>query len=485
MKIGLVVLGLVLLSVTVKAETQESKVVAEEWAHVPARSALIEEERKSVTQGSEQALSQPVQLNGRFRLYEVLQLLADAHGKNLIVGPGVLDREINLRLSGVTLERALEAVVFADGYGVRLQAEDIVVLASETRIFPVFLPPVVQKGESLTSNESRAGAAQTGESSVAGRVRVGAGVLLENKSGELSYWDDVERNIRSLLTPAGTLSLNRSGGLAVVTDAPVALNRVALFMDEINARVSRQFFADIKLVEVELSNEHKLGIDWNVLLQRKGRDSLNAVVDFAAENVTSGGYLTLSAEDKNGAIQGGVSSLIRALEAFGRVEVVSQPRVTMLNNTLAGIQVGQTRSYIDSSGISMSQSGQTISAVTLGDVHGGVTLQLMGNVVGDEVFINVTPVVSMIDDIRSLELGQGARVEAPETSVKSMSSMVRLRFGQTAVIGGLITRNTLLRHHGVPVLGRLPFLGRFFSYDTRRSVRSELVIMLTPTKEGL
>jgi type IVB pilus formation R64 PilN family outer membrane protein len=485
MKTGWVLLGLMLLSVPAKAEMQENKVVAEEWARVAARPAAIQEERQSIAQMPEQTPTLPVKLNGRFRLYEVLQLMADAAGKNLIIGPGVRDKEINLRLSGVTVERALEAVVYADGYGVRQQGEDLVVLASETRIFSVFLPPVVQKGESLTSNESRAGGVQTGENSASGRVRVGAGLFLENKSGELSYWDDIERNIRSLLTPAGTLSLNRSGGLAVVTDAPVALSRVASFMDEINARVSRQIFADIKLVEVELSNEHKLGIDWNVLLQRKGRDSLNAVVDFSGENVAGGGYLKLSAEDGQGAIQGGVTSLIRALEVFGRVEVVSQPRVTMLNNTLAGIQVGQTRSYIDSSGITMSQTGQTISAVTLGDVHGGVTLQLMGNIVGDEVFINVTPVVSMIDDIRSVELGQGARVEAPETSVKSMSSMVRLRFGQTAVIGGLITRNTLVRHHGVPVLGRLPFLGRIFSYDTRRSVRSELVIMLTPAREGL
>ena len=61
--------------------------------------------------------------------------------------------------------------------------------------------------------------------------------------------------------------------------------------------------------------------------------------------------------------------------------------------------------------------GGTIVSGSLGEVHGGVTLQIMGNMVGEEIYLQVTPVVSSIDNIRSIALGGGSRLEAPETSI--------------------------------------------------------------------
>jgi type II secretory pathway component GspD/PulD (secretin) len=164
------------------------------------------------------------------------------------------------------------------------------------------------------------------------------------------------------------------------------------------------------------------------------------------------------------------------------VEVVSQPRIAMLNNTVANIQVGQTRSYVESSNIETTQSGGTIVSGSLGEVHGGVTLQIVGNMVGDEIFLNVTPVVSSVDDIRSIALGGGSRLEAPETSMKSMNTMVRLKERETVVIGGLITKNSAKQHFGIPILGRLPLLGRLFSYESVKRSRVELVVLITPRR---
>ncbi|MBF0620039.1 MAG: hypothetical protein HQL19_07720, partial [Candidatus Omnitrophica bacterium] len=175
-------------------------------------------------------------------------------------------------------------------------------------------------------------------------------------------------------------------------------------------------------------------------------------------------------------------AVLKALDSFGKVEVVSQPRVMMLNNSVANIQVGETRAYVDSTNIETTQGGGTITSATLSEVHGGVTLQILGNIVDDEIFLNVTPVVSTIDAIRTITLGSSGKLEAPDTSMKSMSAMVRVKDGTTVAIGGLITKDRSVTRSGIPVLSRLPVLGKLFSYDVRHDGRTELVVLLTPRR---
>ena len=116
----------------------------------------------------------------------------------------------------------------------------------------------------------------------------------------------------------------------------------------------------------------------------------------------------------------------------------------------------------------------------MNEVHGGVTLQIVGSIAGEDVFLGVTPVVTSIDDIRTITLGGGSRLEAPDTSIKTMTTQVRVKDGQTVAIGGLITRDKRKEQQGVPFLCRLPVLGRLFSYEVRRNRRTELVIFMTP-----
>ncbi|MBF0618735.1 MAG: hypothetical protein HQL19_01050 [Candidatus Omnitrophica bacterium] len=434
------------------------------------------------TAGIAPELLRPVSMKGTFRSTEALKSVAEIAGKGLVLSKGVEDFDVDIDLYDAPIARALNVILYSRGYGFKVNASDLVILAVESKVFRLALPPVEQQLDTLTSNESLTDSSGVSDKK-SSRVKVGTKVVVENSAQRLSFWEDTERNVRALLSPSGSMSLNRVGGVLLVTDTPVVLQTVEGFIDELNRRVSRQILVDVKVVEVELSNEHKLGIDWAALMGSADLKGLRAVSSMTSENLPAAGAFTLSGSaDKEGSgdTQKGVNMLLRALDSYGRVEVVSQPRIAMLNNTVANIQVGSTRSYVESSNIETIQSGGTIVSGSLGEVHGGVTLQIVGNMVGDEIFLNVTPVVSSVDDIRSISLGNGSHLEAPETSMKSMNTMVRLKGCETAVIGGLITRNASKQHSGVPVLGRLPLLGRLFSYETVKRSRVELVIMITP-----
>ena len=429
-----------------------------------------------------------ITLAGRMKLTEALRLVADSEGKNLVIGPGVEDRDIAPELKDVPVETALAGLLYPTGYGVKITDEGMFILAKDTRVFRLNLPPVVQAFNTTTTNESSTGAASTVSSArttADSRVRVGAKVVVENSSGTLAYWQDIEANVKNLVSAGGLVSFNKAAGVVVVTDAPRELDRIAAFFKDINARSSEQIQVDLKVIEVELSREHRLGIDWGALASQGSFRGLGFATNFASENMSSGNMMTFTGrvnKDGSGDTQSGVKAVTKALESFGRLEVVSQPRLMMLNNSVASIQVGETRSYVESTNMETTQGGATITSATLNEVHGGVTLQLTGSIVGEDVYLNVTPVVSTIDGIRTIMLGGGNKLEAPDTSMKTMSTLVRVKAGQTVAIGGLITRDRTNQQQGVPFLSKVPVLGKMFSYEVRGDKRTELVIFMTPRR---
>jgi len=107
-------------------------------------------------------------------------------------------------------------------------------------------------------------------------------------------------------------------------------------------------------------------------------------------------------------------------------------------------------------------------------------LRLMASILHDEILVQLTPVVTTLDTIRSISMGGGVTIEAPKTSTRSMHTLVKIKDGQTIAVGGLITSNDTKTRQGIPVLSELPFLGRLFEFKNKSLNRTELVIFITP-----
>ena len=104
----------------------------------------------------------------------------------------------------------------------------------------------------------------------------------------------------------------------------------------------------------------------------------------------------------------------------------------------------------------------------------------------NEVILNVRPTISRIlnfaEDPSPALAGQNQiRNLIPEIQVREMESLLRVQSGNVAIIGGLMQNKVDNRTSGVPGLGRLPVLGKLFSYETRELEKTELLIFLRPT----
>jgi MSHA biogenesis protein MshL len=84
-------------------------------------------------------------------------------------------------------------------------------------------------------------------------------------------------------------------------------------------------------------------------------------------------------------------------------------------------------------------------------------------------------------NLRDTLKSQDGTTTAPELDIKQASSMVRVRSGETIVMGGLIQNSSAKAVRSIPIIGDIPILGVLFQGKSNARQKKELVIFLTPT----
>lgn len=181
------------------------------------------------------------------------------------------------------------------------------------------------------------------------------------------------------------------------------------------------------------------------------------------------------------ASSGNVSVLLRALAARRNVQVLSRPHITTIENYPASIDVGSQIGVING----VTPPTTTSPAIPVVEREtAGIYLAVTPRVTADGVVV-------MDVEARSNQLtGQGTPVyqdpttgtvfETPIIDVASVVTRVAVPNGQTVVLGGMITKSDETIERKVPWLGDIPVLGIPFRFDSTSTVRTELLIFLTP-----
>src|SRR5207248_1089813 len=120
------------------------------------------------------------------------------------------------------------------------------------------------------------------------------------------------------------------------------------------------------------------------------------------------------------------------------------------------------------------QINQTGTALQTGQVKTGVELNVTATANPDgTINLKVNPEVGNLLQLETLANG----ISLPRISRRAVQTAVRLKDGETLVIGGLLGNDESRAQRKVPVLGDLPLLGSLFRRTSKSRSRSELVIM--------
>jgi MSHA type pilus biogenesis protein MshL len=296
-----------------------------------------------------------------------------------------------------------------------------------------------------------------------------------------------------MLSESGRVSMSSLAGTVVVTDGHRRIEAIADYLKSITESVVRQIDLEVEIYEVTFSNEFQLGVNWNLVVSELDSifntipDRVGTIPNVAP--IPSGGGLIVRSpvfgtEPSPTGFQyqlesGDLQMVVEALEEQGDVTVVSKPRLRTLNNQPAVVRVGTDIPVFLRQVTQGAGDGQQIfSSETIQTITVGTVLSLTPQVSRKGVItLEVTPAVSRLVEMATSASGF---TTAPVVDVRQASSIVRLRDGETVIMGGLVQDGESTTVRKIPLLGNIPYLGKLFSAEHTLKQKSELIFFLTP-----
>jgi MSHA biogenesis protein MshL len=176
---------------------------------------------------------------------------------------------------------------------------------------------------------------------------------------------------------------------------------------------------------------------------------------------------------------------MNALQEFGDIKVLSNPRIRVTNGQPALISVGTNTSYIQEIALTTQSidGGSTITTpeVTIGTIFDGIMFGVVPNIDLDtgSVNLSITPIKSRIEKLEERTIGDNVYT-LPTVGLEEASTQIRVKSGDIIALGGLIYKNLTIENKSIPILGSLPYLGYLFKQETKGVQTAELVILLEP-----
>ncbi len=377
----------------------------------------------------------------------VVRAVAEFSGRNIVVTNGVAGK-VKVSLKNVGWQEALRTILRSNGLD------------------------YVDEGGILRVDEEAKLQAEAVERETA-RAKQAELAPLETRVVRLNYANASELTsaLQGSLTRRGQILVEKRTNSLIISDLPDKVDDVEKMAQKLDTPTP-EIEITAKLVDVDVEALRDLGIQWSLGEPPKILTNLpyNPIVPGTGQQLTVDHTSTIADPTTNitygiARSWGTVEAQLQALEQSRKANIISNPRITTVDNREARIVVGQKIPLIvqDVAGNPVSQL-QTI----------GIQLKVTPHLTADKkVVMDLHPEVS---DLSTQSTVQGGVI----INTSEADTRVMVDDGQTAVIGGLIRTNDGTVRTGVPLLKDLPLLGMLFRSDNVVHQNRELIIFVTP-----
>jgi type IV pilus assembly protein PilQ len=267
--------------------------------------------------------------------------------------------------------------------------------------------------------------------------------------------------IEKTLTGRGHVEVDPRTNSLVITDVSKRVSAAVEMVKHLDSRTP-QIEITAKLVDVDARYTRDLGINWGLGQIHSSGDAWSGEAQFNNNKV-----IDPAGSVKFGLVRswGTINAMLSALEQDSKADIISNPRITTVNNREARILVGRKIPLIV-----LDEAGNAITQLTTI----GITLKVTPHINDDErITLDLHPEVS---DLASQATVQGGII----INTSEADTRVIVDDGETAVIGGLIRSNTGKVTRGVPILKSIPVIGSVFRSTSEVKEKRELLIFITP-----
>jgi hypothetical protein len=352
-------------------------------------------------------------------LGDLLLLLVNGTPFSLVDGGAVSGVTFIGDLKDLTMRQAIEAVLFPRGLDYDVQGTLIRVFPrkTSTRLFNV---NYLNTRRTLV-REFRDAASPAGPHD--------SSAILSSSSLS-DVFDELEKGVQSLLSASGRMHVDRTAGLVQVTDFSDRLDQIGVYVEAVQLRAARQVRIDAQVFEVAFAEGGASAIDWRT----------PAIRTAVAARPASAGVASTD-----------IDALKKAIGEQGVIITIASPQVLALNNEPAIIRIGHGVEF---------ESPNHFTALD------GLTLTVVAQISADGIVqMHVSPSYTS----RGAQKAQGPTVVSA-VRVNEADTLVRVQDGETIVLSGFLNERESAGSGPPSNLN-----------PQAHTVRSELVILLTPT----
>lgn len=337
-------------------------------------------------------------------------------------------------------------------------------------------------------------------------------VVSVNSHHTVDFWEELDKNVRLIMQndPGQKInySMNRYAGILSIYGTHKQQSSVAEYLEKLHKTTMSQILIEAKIIEIDLKEEYKNGIDWTAFFDPK---HTREAAKRAIMSSTDAPISALSSVSGEGSMQTMhintpyISAVASLMERFGTVRTLANPRQTVMNNQSAILKVAHNEVFFElqiqddyrTDGFAgLRQRAQSrIQTVPI-----GLILYVHPSLNSDtgEIILSLRPSISRVKETRSdpaamlyalraqnyggKDVNQSPKVfsEIPVVQVREMDSVIVAKEGQVILTGGLMEERVSREDSGIPGLSKSKVGGVFGMRKGKREM-TELVVLLKLT----
>ena len=413
-------------------------------------------------------------------LPQVLNMLAIQSRRNIITSKRVGSVSVTANLFDVTFYEALESILHIASLCYDEQGNFIYVMTCEEKLQRENANRVMEDRVFYLDHISPADAESLAKP-------------LLSDNGNMSRLGEVQMGFAPGQTDAGGDSWAHEPVL-VVRDYKDNLEAIETLLKDVDTP-PKQVMVESTILVTEATGDYAWGMDVSVLLKGSFTDLLNPLNPVSwlqnQNNPTPGGTVptsndlaiqsTVGATTERGGFKLGVLNenvgvFMRLLDEVSDTMILARPKILALNRQRAQVLVGERVAYLSTT------QTETASTQSVQYLDTGINLILRPFISRDgSIRLELFPSVSEYT-IRKIgnPLSPGY-TEVPDESTHEITTNVRVRDGETIVLGGLFKDKAVTNRRSVPGLGDVPVLGAAFQGQDDEVTRQEIIFLVTPT----
>jgi len=282
-------------------------------------------------------------------------------------------------------------------------------------------------------------------------------------------------------------SIHRQGGLISIYATQTQHELVQNYLLELMEQVGSQVVIEAKILEVNLKDEFRSGVDWTAITDILLGRGITFDIDVGLGNVNSNqqDFVQFSYLDGDQ-----INGIVDLISEFGTTRTLANPRLAISNNQTALLKVAQNQVYftfeVDNETTEFGTTQTITSSINTVPIGLVMLVQPSIDLGTDTVSLNLRPSLSRIigfvnDPGVAIASNNTVQSSIPITEIREFDSVVSSRSGDVVILGGLMQEVNQNNDVGLPLAQDIPWAGEIFkSNDDDREV-TELVVFLRAT----